>query len=304
MGSVKDIPMKGVPLLSSAILTDKASVTLEAVKRVIKQEEEMDPPAPSSTEAPWKSVLIGSNRKNKTGARPRFLDDDGRWDWDRWDAWIPPQPIESIQSTITIPPESFDDNPQRGSWDRWDAWSPPNPEESTTEQTSYLVYMEEKLRNQQKQIMSPKSKVQDVGDRRYDVEQVDRWALQDYGTSTRTEATTTWRSVLMMPKSQKRRKWKTTRLPTPVTQQYIKDTSTAKIDRDWKDSYFYYDQELLDDEERNGKIKKEDLKYTEMEAEFGGWEKKSSAVYWKQSVPNIIVIICILVLTTVKTLSQ
>ena len=302
MGSVKYLPSKGEPLLSSAILMDKASVTLEAVKRVIKQEKEMDPQEPSSTEAPWKSVLIGSNKKNKTGARPRFLDDDGRWDWDRWDSWIPPQPIESIQATITIPPESFDDNPQKGSWDRWDAWSPPNPVESTTKQTSYLLYMEEKRKNKQKQRISVKSKVQDVGDRRYDVEEVDSWALQDDGTSTRTEATTQWQSVLMMPKSQKRRKWKTTRRPTPVTQQYIKDTTTAKIDRDWNDSYFYYDQELLDGEERNGKVKKEDLKYSEMEAEFGGWEKNSSAVNWKQSVLNIIMIIHILVLATEKTL--
>ena len=164
--------------------------------------------------------------------------------------------------------------------------------------------MEEKLRNQQKQIMSPKSKIQDVGDRRYDVEQVDRWAHQDDGTSPRTEATTTWRSVLMMPKSHKRRKGKTTRRPTPAAQQYIKDTTEAKVDRDWKDSYFYYDQELLDGEERNGKDEKEDLKYTEMEAEFGGWEKKSSAVNWKQSVFNIIGIIFILVLATGNTLSH
>ena len=78
MESVKDLPSKGVPLLSSAILTDEASVTLEAVKRVIKQEKEIYPQEPSSTEAPWKSVLIGSNKKNKTMARPRFLDSDGR----------------------------------------------------------------------------------------------------------------------------------------------------------------------------------------------------------------------------------
>ena len=106
----------------------------------------------SSTEASWKSVLIGSKKKNKTGTKPRFLDDDRRWD-----AWIPPQPIELIKSLITTPPELFYDSWQKGSWDWWDAWSLPNPVESTTEQSSYLVYMEEKLRNQQKKTESIQS---------------------------------------------------------------------------------------------------------------------------------------------------
>ena len=104
-------------------------------------------------------------------------------------------------------------------------------------------------------------------------------------------------------RTKKKRKGTYTRRPTPVTQQYIKDTTTPKVDRDGNDSFFYYDQELNNGEERNGKDEKEDLKYSEMEAEFGGWEEKSNAVNWKQSVLNIIVIICIPGLATKKTLS-
>ena len=85
-------------------------------------------------------------------------------------------------------------------------------------------------------------------------------------------------------RSKKKRKGTYTRRPTPVTQQYIKDTTTPKVDRDENDSYFYHDQELDNGEERNGKVKREDLKYTEMEAEFGGWEKKSSTVKLNPSV--------------------
>ena len=139
----------------------------------------------SSTEASWKSVLIGSKKKNKTGTKPRFLDNDRRWD-----AWIPPQPIELIKSLITTPPELFYDSWQKGSWDWWDAWSLPNPVESTTEQSSYLVYMEEKLRNQQQKQRASKVQLQDVRYRRYYVEQVDRWEQQHDGTSAPVEATT------------------------------------------------------------------------------------------------------------------
>ena len=85
-------------------------------------------------------------------------------------------------------------------------------------------------------------------------------------------------------RSNKKRKGTYTRRPTPVTQQYIKDTTTPKVDRDGNDSFFYYDQELNNGEERNGKDEKEDLKYSEMEAELGGWEKKSSAVKLNPSV--------------------
>ena len=70
----------------------------------------------------------------------------------------------------------------------------------------------------------PPPLVQDAGDQRYDVEEVEIWAEQYVSTSVPAEAMTTWRSVLMMPKSHKRRKEKTSHHPRPVTQQYIKDT--------------------------------------------------------------------------------
>ena len=286
-------------LRSSTSLMDKASVTLEAVKTVIKQDKQSNPQETYGSEAPRKSILIGSKKKNKNRAKSRFLDSDGRWNWDRLDAWIPPQPIESIQSTITIPPNNLDESRQKGSWDRWGAWSPPNPVESTTQNISNLLYMEENLKTQQKHIRPLKSKNQEVGDRRNDVKQVNRRAEQNDGTSDPAEAMTTWRSLLMMPKSNKKRKEISTLHPNPVTQQYIKETTTPKVDRDWNDSFFYYDEELINGEERNGKDEKEDVKYSEMEAELGGWEK-SSAVKLNISVLLVMDIVGILIIATEK----
>ena len=88
--------------------------------------------------------------------------------------------------------------------------------------------MEEKLKNYQNQ-RNPPPLVQDAGDQRYDVEEVEIWAEQYVSTSVPAEAMTTWRSVLMMPKSHKRRKEKTSHRPRPVTQQYIKDTKKLDV---------------------------------------------------------------------------
>ena len=254
-------------------------------------------PVTASTSPPdssWKSVLIGGGQRsegNQGDVRPRFLNEDGGWD--RWDAWEPPNKDQEVTSKRPLVAKEKD------VWDRWEAWTAPDYKDPATtrrvliganrrngaaenwdrwdqgatqswdrlDQPSWNMGTWDRLDRPGENLG------QDEVSRTRDRATANWW---EKATQPLLEETTTWRSVLMMPKKRRATKAPTKgrRTSSAVTQRNAvswSSTKTSDVDRAAiEDEEFYTSVEL---EERK---EEERGKYELMKADFGSWDTKSA----------------------------
>ena len=227
-------------------------------------------PSTSDSKGQWKSVLIGGGGK-AGGAKPRYLNEDGGWD--RWEPWKPPKNPTSQRPVV---------KQEKDVWDRWDAWTDPHQ----TDQTTRRVLIGANRRNGAAQNWDRWDQGETQSWDRFDTrgntgrDEVSRTRDRLGEVSTRNwweratepfleEESTTWRSVLMMPRKRKATVSPKRKPGTGSTHRSASQRSSTDVDRAAIDEDFYTSVELEENtDEKRGK-------YELMKADFGSWDTKS-----------------------------
>lgn len=238
-------------------------------------------PSTSHSDGPWKSVLIGGGQRSEDksgGVKPRFLDEEG--DWDRWEPWKPPKDREVATQRPVAKKE-------KDVWDRWDAWTAPHPEDHTTRRVLIGVNRRNgaaqnwdrwdqgethSWNNLNQPGKTHRDEVSRTRDRLGEVETQNWW---ERATEPLLEESTTWRSVLMMPRKRKATSPPGRRRPATAS------TRRSAVRRSSTEAGSDVDLAAIDDEEFYTSVELEEKKeeergkYELMKADFGSWDTKS-----------------------------